>query len=243
MQPKNNQVEILGVRVDNVDWSDIETFCRDALKGGIPKHIITVNGEHILAAQEDENYKEIINQADLVIPDSTNVVWVSHLKGRGLTMKTPGADLVTHLCRIACETGSSIYLLGGRGDVSKKAAAKSVSIFPDLKIVGTSAKDPDDPSAVSDIKETGADIVFIAYGAPRHEYWINANKTKTGAKILVGIGGALDMLAGKLPRAPKLFRQLYLEWLWRLILQPSRFGRIWRAVVVFPFKAIFSSGT
>lgn len=243
MPQKSESIRILGVRVDDVDWSAIESFCRVALKQETPQHIITVNGEHILAAQDDKAYKTIINEADLIIPDSTNVVWVSHLKGRGLTMRTPGADLVTHLCRIATETGTSVYLLGGMGDVAKKAAEKLREIFPDLKIAGTSAKDPEDSSSAQDIKAAAADIVLVAYGAPKHEFWISSNKSATGAKILVGIGGALDMLAGYLPRAPKIFRALSLEWLWRLALQPSRFKRMWRAVVVFPLKALFTSST
>ena len=133
----------------------------------------------------------------------------------------------------------SVYLLGAKEGIAATAANLLQKSIPNLKIAGTSSKDPNDPNVIYDIRESGADIVLVAYGPPKQEIWIAKNKEKTGAKILVGVGGTFDMIAGVLPRAPKLMRALHLEWLWRLILQPSRIGRIWSAVVVFPLKAIF----
>ncbi len=241
MSPQeNNSIRLLGCRVDSVTWDQVESFCRQALTGSEPKHIITINGEHILSAQKNEAYRTLINQADLNIPDSTNVAWISHLKGRGLPQVTPGVDLTTRLARIAAETESSVFLLGGRNDVAEEAAKALQKQFPNLKIAGTSNADPNNNQLVEEIRASGAAIVLVAYGAPTHDFWINQNKATTGAKILVGIGGTFDMLAGRLPRAPQFLRTLHLEWLWRLILEPSRFGRIWNAVVVFPFKALLT---
>jgi len=233
-------IEILGCRVNNVNWADIEQFCAAALQSTSPKHIITLNGEQILIAQNNPAYKAAIDSADLVIPDSTNIVWVSRWQGSGLKAVTPGSDLTFRLAELAANTGCSIFLLGAREGVAAEAAVVLQKRFPGLKIAGTSNADPDDEAVVGQIAGSKADILLIAYGAPTHDLWIQKNKTATGAKILVGIGGTFDMLAGRLPRAPKLLRTLHFEWLWRLILQPSRIGRIWNALVVFPLKAILS---
>lgn len=233
-------VTLLGCRIDNVDWSDIDEFCHSALEGAVPKHIVTINGEQILAAGRNDAYRQALNAADLVIPDSTNVVWVSRWKGSGLKAITPGSDLTLRLARYAAETNRSIFLLGAREGVAAAAGSALRRMYPGLKIAGTSAANPDDKIVITQIAKAKADIVLIAYGAPTHDLWIQENKAATGAKILVGVGGTFDMLAGRLPRAPKIMRTLHLEWLWRLILQPSRLGRIWNAVVVFPLKAILS---
>ncbi len=234
-----NKIKLLDVRVDSLTWADFDRWAEEALSGKEAKQAVTVNGEQILAASKNPKHQAVINEADLVVPDSTNVVWLSHLKGGGLAQKTPGVDIVTRLCDIAAKHGYTVYLLGSKPGVADKAAERLKKWFPTLKIAGTSAANPNEPYALERIREAKPDIILVAYGAPAQEYWIAEHKNETGAKILVGVGGTFDMLSGSLPRAPKFFRALQLEWLWRLILQPSRFKRIWNAVVVFPLKAIF----
>lgn len=232
-------IKILGVRVDNMSWTAVDNFAKQALAGDEPNQVVTVNGEHILAAQKNPKHRDVINNADLVVPDTTNVLLVSKLKGRGLAQTIPGVDLSLRLAKIAAETNSSLFLLGSRYGIAEKAAKKLQEMYPGLIIAGFSSADPGKKRVVEEIRQSGADIVLVAYGAPTQEYWIAENKAATGAKILVGVGGTFDMVAGVLPRAPKFLRNLHLEWLWRLILQPSRFGRIWKAVVVFPLRSLF----
>lgn len=236
-----DSIHILGCRIDNVDWSDIDAFCADALNGNEPKHIVTINGEQILSAIKNDAYKNALNSADLIIPDSTNVVWLGRWKGMPIKYVTPGSDLTIRLSKLAAETGQSVFLLGSREGVAAKAGEALQKKFPNISIAGNSAANPDDPTVVGEIAKSEAAIVLVAYGAPAHDLWIQKNKVSTGAKLLVGIGGTFDMLAGVLPRAPKVMRDLHLEWLWRLILQPSRIGRIWNAVVVFPLRAILTN--
>ena len=92
---------------------------------------------------------------------------------------------------------------------------------------------------INDINKTNPDIVFVAYGAPKQDIWIANNKSKLKAKILVGVGGTFDMLAGVKKRAPKFFQKIRLEWLWRAIIEPKRLGRIANAIIVFPVKFLF----
>ncbi len=234
-------IRLLGVRVDNLDWPAIDSFAKKAFEGNETNQVVTVNGEHILAAENNPRHRDVINNADLVVPDTTNVVWVSRLKGRGLQQTIPGVDLSLRLAKIAAETNHSLFLLGSRTYIAEKAAQKLREMYPSLEIAGTSSADPDELEVIKEIKDSGADIVLVAYGAPAQEYWIAEHKAATGAKILVGVGGTFDMIAGILPRAPKWLRALHLEWLWRLMIQPSRIGRIWNALIVFPLKAIFTN--
>ena len=242
----NNQAGegiIFGVRIDCLSWTELDQYCQQALLEEVPKHIVTANGEILLRAFRDERYRKILNSAEVVVPESTNVTWVLSLKGKSVKDITAGADLVNHLARIAASEHKSIFLLGGRERIAAKAGERLQQLYPGLKIVGTSSVDPDNLNILKDIKNSGAEIILVAYGAPKQEEWIAEHKHELGAKILVGVGGTFDMLAGVTPRAPVFLRSVHLEWLWRLILQPSRFGRIWRAVVVFPIRALFSHST
>ncbi len=233
-------MRIFGVRIDRLNWSELDIYCQQALLEEIPKHIVTANGEILLRAEADKKYAETLNSADLVVPESTNVAWVAHWNGKPIKVITAGSDLVDHLAKIAAVGKKSIFLLGGKEGIAKKAGRRLVEQNPSLKIAGASSANPDDLSVVDLISRIKADIILVGYGAPKQEVWIAENKNKLGAKILVGIGGTFDMLAGITPRSPLWMRQTHLEWLWRLILQPSRLPRIWKALVIFPFKAIFS---
>lgn len=235
-----SEAQIFGVKIDRLSWGDLDEYCKQALLEKTPKHIVTANGEILLKALESDSYRNILNSADLTIPESTNVSWVLALKGKPAKSTTSGADLVIHLASIAGEKGKSIFLLGGREEIPFRAGDRLRYLNPDLKIAGSSNANPDDATIVEQIKKTGADIVLVAYGAPKQEEWIAQHKNELGAKILVGIGGTFDMLAGVTPRAPQFFRSVHLEWLWRLLIQPTRIGRIWRAVVIFPIKALFN---
>lgn len=230
-------VTILGCRLDVVGWSEIINFCRQALSGSSAKQIITLNGEFVLDAQRDQEFKDVINKAELVIADSTNVAWAARFRGANIN-PTPGIDLVWRLAELAAQEAISLYLLGAKPGVAKAASEALVKKYPQLKIAGYSNADPDDREAAAKIKHSGADVVLVAYGAPTQDRWIAKHKAATGAKLLVGVGGSFDMIAGQLPRAPRWLRVLHLEWLWRLVLQPSRWKRIWRAVVIFPLNSL-----
>ncbi len=238
--PPESKARLFGVRLDRLSWAELDNYCQHALLEDSPKQLVTANGEILLKAADDKKYAETLNGADLVIPESTNVAWVLALKGFPVKNITPGADLVNRLARIAAKNQKSIFLLGAEEGIADKAASKLRQTNPGLKIAGCSNSDPDNPYVSKQIRDSEADVVLVAYGAPAQEKWIATHKRELGAKILVGIGGVFDMLAGLTPRAPRLWRVLHLEWLWRLILQPSRIGRIWRAVVIFPLKALFS---
>ena len=231
---------ILGVRIDIVDWATIEDFCRRALIQAAPKIITTINGEIILTASKNHDYKKVLNSADLAIADSTNVVWVGRLKGYRFNRPTPGSELLGKICEIAMKTKKSVFFLGGQDGVAQITADIITKQYPDIEIAGVSESDPDNPNTAKYVRKKNPDIVFVAYGAPKQELWIDKHKEEITAKIMVGVGGTFDMIAGKLPRAPSWMRKMYLEWFWRLLLQPKRIIRVFKATIVFPLKALFS---
>lgn len=230
--------KILGVRLDQANWNEIDRFCTEALESIGAHQIVTLNGEIALLAAKRPDLAAAINQADLVIADSTNMVWAGRRAGLNITQRTPGSDLVWQLAAMAEQHGKSLFLLGGREGIAKAAAQALLRRFPKLIVKGYSSANPATSESISATAEAEADIVLVAYGAPKQEIWIAENKDALGAKLLVGVGGTFDMLAGRLKRAPRWMQALSLEWLWRLVLQPSRIARVWRAVVIFPLKVL-----
>jgi N-acetylglucosaminyldiphosphoundecaprenol N-acetyl-beta-D-mannosaminyltransferase len=233
------QANILGVKIDIVTWAEIVRFCKQALIQAAPQMITTINGEIILEAAKDPTYKKILNTADLAIPDSTNVIWVGRLKGFKFPYRTPGSELFWEICEVADDMNKSIYFLGGRDNTAQLTAEKVKEKYPNLEIAGFSNADPT-PATAAELRKRNPDIVFVAYGAPKQERWIAEYKDYLTAKILVGVGGTFDMVSGKLRRAPEWMLRMHLEWLWRLYLQPKRIWRIFKALVIFPLRAIFS---
>lgn len=234
----SRSIYLLGCRLDLITWRDLKIFCEKSLLGKLPRQIVTLNGEIALTASRHQLLLKVINEADLVVADSINVVLASYLKYRRLPTRIPGVDIVDLLCAVASEMGYRVFLLGGRAGIGERAAAKLKDRHKNLIIAGVSAADPNNTEAVKKIKDSRADIVLVAYGSPKQELWIARHKKSSGAKILIGVGGALDMIANILPRAPLLLRKLGLEWLWRLILQPKRIKRVWKAVVIFPLAVL-----
>ena len=158
--------------------------------------------------------------------------------------KISGSDLVWNLAKLAQQNNLSIYFLGGFGNVTELAAKKvshalekNGTQFDDRQIVsrkiiaGWSNKNPDDPTIVDDIKKSGADFVFVAYGPVKQEQWIVKHKDLVAAKLFIGLGGTFDYLAGKQTPPPHWMRSVGLEWMWRLLTQPKRITRIWQATV------------
>lgn len=237
MSPKAKSVFILGSRLDEVGWKEIDLFCTEALSGNTYRYIVTINGEIALKAEKNMRLQQAINEADLVIPDTTNIVWAGRKRGLKLDNPTPGADLIFHFCEIAQSLDKSIFLLGSKEGVAKKAGERLQKMYPGLMLAGISSANPDNLQVVEEIKRLKPDILVVAYGAPKQEIWMQTHRNLP-CKLVAGLGGTLDMVSGNLPRAPRWLRAIHMEWLWRLILQPSRIGRIWQSLVVFPLKTL-----
>lgn len=245
--------DILGVLVDDVTPEETLEKIEEFVRSGQPHYVVTPNPEIVMAAQGDPELIQALNGADLSVADGTGLALASRLSGRPIRKRVTGADLVWQVAGLAEKKGYSIYFLGTQGgavkDAAAKAAAKLKDRFPDLKIAGIGEgmrvereeglEMREITGVIEAVNEAKPDILLVGFGAPRQEKWMAANigKLKT-AKVIIGIGGALDLASGEIRRAPKLLRKAGLEWLWRLIIRPQKIGRIWTAVVRFPL-AVF----
>jgi len=160
---------------------------------------------------------------------------------RELNETVSGSDLIYDLAEIAQERGYRFYLLGGKNEVAESASAKLVSKFPKLSIGYSgglanirSYTKGDNQEIINEINEFNPRILLVAYGPPYQETWICDNLEHLNVKVALGVGGSFDMVSGRKKRAPRAFRFLSLEWLWRLLIEPLRLKRIFSAVFIFP---------
>lgn len=209
---------------------------KELLHDGKQHLVTTPNPEMIVAAQQSAVFMNVLNQADLALPDGRGLLWAAKYLGAGLLPeRVSGVDYVTKLAAKHNGKPHTWFLLGAAPGVADAAREKLIAQFPELQIVGTYAGNPDDTTSIAKINASGADVLLVAYGHDKQESWIAAHLVDIpSVKLAMGVGGTFDFIAGKAKRAPQWMRSIGLEWLWRLILQPSRIKRIYTAVVVFP---------
>jgi len=173
----------------------------------------------------DRRYADAVRRAEVLLPDGFGVVLAGKMTGQRLAENLNGTDLIPALIARAADLGKSVYLFGGHPGTSVAAATKLRALSPNLKIAGTrdgfeGASDSD--AVIADINQSNADIVIVAMGVPTQELWIDQYANKLNASLCIGVGAALDFLAGNVKRAPKPIRKVKMEWVWRLAMEPKR---------------------
>ena len=225
----DNKVNILGVHIDKVNIEEAVDRIFEMLDERRPHSVFTPNSEIILNAYKDKEFAEILNNADLLTADGIGVVYASKILGNPIKERAAGFDIACGVIGRISETGHRLYLLGGRPGVAEKAKKNLEKEYPFIQIVGTHDgyfDEEDNPKIIKEINSLGAEIVFVCLGAPKQEKWIADNQDNLRAKVLMGIGGSLDVFAGEAERAPEIWCKLGLEWLYRLIKEPWRFKRM-----------------
>lgn len=223
-----DHVKIYGISINNVSFDEAIETSKGYLKGNKLKTIFTPNTEIVMAAKKNEKLKAIINRADLIIPDGVGLIYASRIRKKPLKERVTGFDLSMKLLDIANDHEYSIYLLGGKEGISKKAGDKIKKKYPKIHIVGYHNgyfNDREEAKILETINESKPDIIFVGLGFPKQEMWIDENKNKIHGKLIIGNGGVMDIISGKAKRAPELFQKLGLEWLYRLVTNPSRIKR------------------
>ncbi|HHW61230.1 MAG TPA: WecB/TagA/CpsF family glycosyltransferase [Syntrophomonadaceae bacterium] len=227
------RADILGCKVDLLNMDEVVALVQHMVEKREPRHIITLNAEIACIAQDNSQLREIINRADLVTPDGIGIVWAGNKLGYSLSERVTGIDLLYNLCRQGAVQGWGIYLLGAEPGVAEKAAARLSEQYPGLKICGTHhgyfAEEEID-AILEDIRQAAPDILFVALGAPRQEFFIQRYKESLQVPVCIGVGGSLDVVAGIKKRAPQWAIRLNIEWLYRLLSEPSR----WKRQLVLP---------
>ncbi|MDO8513421.1 MAG: WecB/TagA/CpsF family glycosyltransferase [bacterium] len=246
-----NKVSILGVNFDNVTQNQALDKIEQFITEKRFHYIVTPNPEFLLKARQDKEFKKILNEADLSIADGEGIIKAAYYLKTPLKERIPGTDLIINLMPYAEKKNYKIFLLGAKPEVNELTKQILCYRHPQLQIVGT---DPSPKFSLEDLEKSPhlfdqligkinrskADILLIAFGAPKQEKFIWKFKDELQVKIAIGIGGAFDYISGNTPRAPLIMRRLGLEWLFRLILRPSRIVRIFNAIIIFPLIVIFT---
>ena len=237
-------IKILGVPVHPMTMAEAVNSLEQRMLGGEQTFVVTANAEIIMMCQDDAEYNNIISkQAELVLPDGAGAVWAGRHLGYKVPERVAGFDLYNQLLALSAQKGYKAYFFGGSPGIAEAAKAKSEEMYPGVQVVGCHNgyfTDADVTAIIKEINNSGAEMLFVALGAPKQEKWILAHRHELRPRILMGIGGSFDVLAGKMERAPKWMQDASLEWAFRLYKQPSRFMRM-MALPKFALKVMFSS--
>lgn len=222
-------IPILSIPIYNVTLDEARDFAFQFLAEGKAAAIATANAEMVMLAQEDSELMDILQHADLVVPDGAGVLWAAEQQGKKFKERVTGVDLACSLLAKAAARQTPVYLFGGAEGIAKEAGENMQKQYPGLHIVGTHSgyfSAAEEGEIIADIRRSGAQILLVALGVPKQEKWIHDHLYELGPCIAMGVGGTLDVLAGKVCRAPKWMQEHRVEWLYRLCKEPSRFKRM-----------------
>lgn len=230
------RTDILGVGFDDLTLEEAAAAGASLVEDQGFHYAVTPNPEFLLAARKDQPFRQALLDADLVLADGVGVVYSAKLLGRPLKGRVPGIEFAQALMGWLAKHGKRLFLLGAKPGVAELAAANLRDRYPGLILCGThDGYFKEDEPVVQAIRESGADVVFVCLGAPKQEFWMVEHGPATGAHLMVGLGGSLDVFAGVVDRAPEGFQKLGLEWLYRLMKEPKRFGRMAKLPLVLVY--------
>ena len=223
------KTEVLGVFFDNVTMQEALELGEGLICGEKTAYCVTPNAEMAYEALHDADFRSLLNAADLVLPDGAGVVLGAKIVKKPLKQKVAGIEFAQNLLPIIEKNGKRLYLLGSKPGIAELAAEKMREKCPLLTICGMAdGYFKDENEVVRKINEAQADVLYVCLGAPKQEKFIRAHQNALNVKLMIGLGGTLDGIAGTVKRAPKWMIRLQLEWLYRLIKEPKRFGRMLR---------------
>ena len=229
------RLDIMGVEILDTTLDEITTALEEDLQRGNKVKVFTPNTEIVMAARKSIRLRDEVNKGTYVIPDGIGLLHGARLRGVEIRERVTGYDTSMELLRRANDNGYSLFLLGGREGVAEEAAMNIQRDYPGIRIAGhhhgyfkgthTNSPGEEEERVIGLIHRSKADIIFVGFGFPRQEIWINSHMDNLGVKVAIGNGGVIDILAGRAKRAPEIFIKLGLEWLYRLISDPSRIKR------------------
>lgn len=235
-----NRERYLGVNVCCIDMEEALNEVEDIIRDKKPSFVVAINPEKIMKAKKDEGLRKLLNSAAIQIPDGVGVLIASKLKRGSIKKRVTGIDLMQNICKRASQKGYRVFLLGAKPGVAKRAAEILKEKYTGLNVCGIrDGYFKDEDNVIDEIRESRADIIFVAMGSPKQENWITGNMEKYNVPLSMGVGGSFDVICGNIKRAPDFMCKMGLEWFYRLIKEPSRYKRM-MALPVFLFKVIFN---
>jgi N-acetylglucosaminyldiphosphoundecaprenol N-acetyl-beta-D-mannosaminyltransferase len=238
--PEVSTCQIAGVPISRLGSEQTLETLRGWLAGDRPRRVATANLDFLRLAANDKELLETLKTADLVTADGWPLVFLSKLLGTPIHERVAGADLVPSLLGVAAQEGRSVFFLGGGKGVAQHAARRMIDINPGLKIAGVAApfldwSDPREAGRIADlVRNCRADLLVVALGCPRQEYFLRDYAQRAGVRVGIGVGATLDFIAGRVARAPLTLQRTNLEWAFRLAQEPRRLtGRYVRDLSYF----------
>ena len=219
----------MGVGFDNLTKSEFTAKAEDMLQKGERGYVVTPNAEIVYESIQDDSFRALLNNASMVLPDGAGVVLGAKILGTPIKEKVAGIEFGEEVCKLLAKNGGRLYLLGGKPGIARAAGEKLMEKYPGLQICGSAdGYFTDEQAVVAKINEAKPDVLFVCLGAPKQEKFIKAHFEELDLTLMLGLGGSLDGYAGVAQRAPRWMIDLSLEWLYRLMKEPRRLGRMMR---------------
>ena len=219
------RVRVLGCEIDPLTMEETVARCDElVLAGGFAQHM-AINAAKLVALRDDDRLREIVNRCELVNADGQAVVWASRLLGAPLPERVAGIDLMLELFGLAERRGWPVYVLGARADVLDTAVRElrgAIRSWSSPATATATSARTEAGDVCREIRDSGARILFVAMSTPRKEYFLGEHGPSLGVPLVMGVGGAIDVVAGVTRRAPRAWQRLGLEWLYRLLQEPRR---------------------
>jgi len=235
------RIDICSVKIDSYSFDEVVEIILGHIRiGGKPKYVVTPNAHHVFLLKQHPYFRQIYENAFLVVPDGVSLLWAANILGVPLKGRVNGTDLFEALCATAACEGLKIFLLGGRPGAAQKAKEVLLKKHPNLEISGLMSpsygfeKDKKELKLINDtIRAAKPHIVFVSLGAPKQEKWMYENYTELQVPISIGIGISFELVSGIIQRAPRWAQRCGLEWFFRVIQEPKRL--LPRYLVIIPY--------
>lgn len=241
---KMHNVNILGISISNVNYSETLIKIENFLKSRDKYYaIFTPNTDFIIQAIKDKQFKNILNSADLLIPDGKPLVWASRFLGKPLKMKVSGSEVFFRICEKASTLGYKIFLMGAKDNVANKAKRNLEENYPGIKIVGTYSppfgfekNKKELHKIINMLLVSEADILIVGLGTPKQEKFIFSYKKNYRIPLSIGVGASIDFAAGTKKMPPRRIKKVGFAWLWRLLEEPKR---LWKRYLIEDMKFFY----
>lgn len=222
-----SRIDVLGVSFDDLTMDEAVEIALGFMQERRACYACTPNPEIVMAAKGDAALRAALSGAELVLADGVGITKAATMLGTPLKSRVPGIDFASNVISRLAQRGGSVYLLGAKPLVAEAAAEKLTQTYPGIVIAGTNdGYFTDDAPVIEKINVASPDFLMVCLGSPKQELWMSANAGRLSCGLMAGLGGSLDVLAGNVQRAPETWRRLGLEWLYRVIKEPKRLGRV-----------------
>ena len=233
-----NRIDVLGVEFDDMDIVEAVELAMGFMEERRCAYAVTPNPEIVLACRKNRKLAAAVRSADMVLADGVGVIYASRILGMPIKNRLPGIDFASALMARMSECGKKVFLLGAKAGVAELAAERLTERYPGLDVCGVNdgyVAQEDNELVLEKINSQSPDLILVCLGAPKQEIWMKNNAELLNAGLMIGLGGALDVYAGVVERAPRKWRSMGLEWLYRLIKEPRRikrmiFAALWRRI-------------